>query len=100
MAVPLPCSRLRIAPAATTRTTAAATASGSQLRSCFSAEGTNSGPVLTTGILHPLPKEYSSPPRSCYEKDAFSTVADKQLVVTILAESPPCSRHPLRSCGV
>jgi hypothetical protein len=48
--------------AATSRTMAAAKPSGSQLRGSFSAEGTSSGPMLTSEIFHPYAKKFPCSP--------------------------------------
>ena len=58
LSVVLPCSKTTTRSAVATRTIAAAIARGSQLRSEGAAGRTSCGPVFTSEIVHPLPKEY------------------------------------------
>ena len=92
----LGCSKTSTTTAAAIRTTATARASGSQLRSraWVGGERSRSGPVLTSEILHPLPKEYSGIPHSCYLSYAFSPLTDSHCRRRILFGFAPFSGIP------
>src|SRR5579859_4718859 len=73
---PFPRSITTITSAATMTTTAAAMARGIQFRSRAGADEINSGPSLTTRILHPLLKEHPALQKEAQNFSGVSRVAD------------------------